>query len=201
MNDEDRKPTTKLPAVRPGSAPTLLANETLAQKEARILGTRHASLDGRVEIVERVIGVPRPAPRPPPAKEAVIVPREKLKSTSEDEQEKTEGGLIAHTRRLEAEIREHKEEQKAAMASQNQVLAMFARDFGLEDKLPTQMQTSLPPPPEGPLAPPKTSVIAEIARRANAIDRRAKHSQFVQVLVALAVLVEAVQRLIAFIHP
>jgi hypothetical protein len=201
VNDRDRKPTVKLPAAK--ADVHAKQSVELIRGETRVQGTRHASLDGRVERVETVLGVPRPAPRPPPATEAVVIPRERLKSSAEDELDKTAGGMIAHNKRLETAVgglttndanqNLTLEAHGRMLEAQSVAMVIFARELGVEDKLPPLLCRSVPPP-KASSAPPPPPVLGRL-------ELRAKHSQVVQFVIAVYVLVETVREIVAAIHP
>ncbi len=193
---DDRKPPAQPHAER---------NDALMRGEARVQGKRITQVETRVDKVEGVLGVPRPAPRPPPAKSAVIVPplRDRLPSDAEHRAAQAEDGMIQHTKRLEGAVQkltENGEQLSANDSNQNETLAdhnvafvIIARELGIESKLPPRMQKSLPPPAAGS-APPLPPVLGRL-------ERRAKSSQVVQLVIAAGVVVQAVREIVHFLFP
>ncbi len=189
------------PKTDPGTAPATERDVALIRGQVRGQGTRFAQVETRVDKVEGVLGVPRPAPRPPPAKDAVIVPRERMPSDAEHRVSMAEGGMIAHTKRLEGAVQrlgENDEKQNGTLDRQNEKLAqhdvafvIIARELGIESKLPPALLKSVPPPPADS-APPLPPVLGRI-------ESRAKRSQTVQFVIAAGIVVQAIRELVLFI--
>ncbi len=200
---DDKKPRPPTRVNLPASTDREEGNEALHLGQSRVLGTRVTHVENRVDKVEGVLGVPRPAPRPPPARSAVIVPRERLPSDAEHHAKQAEDGMIQHTKRLEGAVQkltENGEHLAANDSNQNDTLAdhnvaflIIARELGIESKLPPRMQKSLPPPATG-ASPPLPPVLGRI-------ESRAKRSQTVQFVIAAGIVVQAIRELVLFLLP
>ena len=163
-------------------------------------GLRITQVEGRVDTVEGVlgVGVPRPAPRLPPAavehREAAIVAR-RQKSDADLENASTVGGMIAHTKKLEEAYRslestvsDAQRRQDETNGAQDAALVILARELGVESKLPPRLLQSLPPAKPSS-APPPPPVLGRL-------EQRAKSSQIVQLLIALSVIADLVKSIL-----
>jgi hypothetical protein len=166
---------------------------------------RISKLDERAETEEAVIGsaAPRPAPRAtsvagptlqrPPTQPTDLdagMVRERMKSDAEFDFNGTVSGMVEHTKRLEealGRVAGVQETQSGNDDVQNAALLIIARELGIESKLPPALQNSLPPPAlKYPPAPPPPPVLGRL-------ERRAKTSQIVQLVIALSVIADLVK--------
>jgi len=176
--------------------PNINRNVDLLGGEVKTLGDRVTVLEKRVSVVEKDKGRGAPlVPRPRPSDAELA---EKVRQSNANlEMEATLGAIIAHHARVDGAMGELLEndarqdqvnaEQDRMLEAQNTALVVFARELGVEDKLPPMLTRSLPPP--APDAPKPKPVL-------RALDRRSKLAQIAQVVIALGVIADFLRSLL-----
>lgn len=202
MNDDHEskephgKATVRMPAVNPEEPPAARDERSvdLLRQDTVVIGKRVTQVEHRVGRVEHAVLTGRTPPRPTLEASMVAKHREaatdaiRQKSDADFGHAATLGAMIAHTKRLEEAIKAMAETQRRNDDAQDAALVVITRELGIESRLPTKMQKSLPPPAAN-AGPPLPPVLGRL-------EQRAKSSQIVQFVIALGIVADVLRGLL-----